>query len=122
MIFYYPYLGYKIQCKQVPIAFPPQHQPVQPGLEYIMKPRPIFDNPDYIGSCKLEDKVALITGGDSGIGRAVSLSFAKEGANIVIAYFNEHKDTKETKALVEKHGGKCLLIAGDLREESLYKK
>ena len=122
MIFYYPYLGYKIQCKQVPIAFPPQHQPVQPGLEYIMKPRPIFDNPDYIGSCKLEDKVALITGGDSGIGRAVSLSFAKEGANIVIAYFNEHKDTKETKALVEKHGGKCLLIAGDLREESLCKK
>ncbi|MBV4414828.1 SDR family oxidoreductase [Clostridium tyrobutyricum] len=122
MIFYYSYLGYKTQCKQVPIAFPPQHQPVQPGLEYIMKPRPIFDNPDYIGSCKLEDKVALITGGDSGIGRAVSLAFAKEGANIVIVYFNEHKDAKETKALVEKQGRKCLLIAGDLRKESFCKK
>jgi NAD(P)-dependent dehydrogenase (short-subunit alcohol dehydrogenase family) len=122
LIFYYSYLGYKTQCKQVPIAFPPQHQPVQPGLEYIMKPRPIFDNPDYIGSCKLEDKVALITGGDSGIGRAVSLAFAKEGANIVIVYFNEHKDAKETKALVEKQGRKCLLIAGDLRKESFCKK
>ncbi len=122
MIFYYPYLGYKIQCKQVPIAFPPQHQPFQPGLEYIMHPMPIFDNPDYIGSCKLEDKVALITGGDSGIGRAVSLAFAKEGADIVIVYFNEHKDAKKTKALVEKQGRKCLLIAGDLRKESFCKK
>ncbi|EDK35016.1 Conserved hypothetical protein [Clostridium kluyveri DSM 555] len=54
MKFYYPYLGYKEQCKRIPIAFPPQHQPVQPGMEYLMLPRPIFDNPDYIGSCKLE--------------------------------------------------------------------
>ncbi|MHC6181408.1 SDR family oxidoreductase [Clostridium sp. JNZ X4-2] len=122
MTFYYPYLGYKTKCKQVPVAFPPQHQPVQPGLEYIMQPRPIFDNPNYIGSCKLENKVALITGGDSGIGRAVSLAFAKEGADIVIVYLNEHKDAKKTKALVEKQGRRCLLISGDLREELFCKK
>lgn len=122
MFFSYPYLGYKTQCRQIPIAFPPQHQPVQPGLEYIMKPRPIFDNPDYTGSCKLEGKVALITGGDSGIGRAVSLAFAKEGADVVIVYLNEHKDAEETKYFVEKQGVKCLLIPGDLRKESFCKK
>lgn len=118
---YYPYLGYKRECKEVPIAFPPQHQPVQPGLEYIMCPRPIFNNPDYRGSGKLQNKVVLITGGDSGIGRAVSLAFAKEGADIAIVYFNEHRDAKETKELVENEGSKCILIPGDLREESFCK-
>ncbi|MFL0194253.1 SDR family oxidoreductase [Clostridium sp. WILCCON 0269] len=121
MKFYYPYLGYKRECKDVPVAFPPQHQPVQPGLEYIMCPRPIFNNPDYRGSGKLQHKVVLITGGDSGIGRAVSLAFAKEGADIAIVYFNEHKDAKETKELVENEGSKCILIPGDLREESFCK-
>ncbi|WP_368490149.1 SDR family oxidoreductase [Clostridium sp. BJN0013] len=122
MKFYYPYLGYKEQCKKIPIAFPPQHQSVQPGMEYLMIPRPIFDNPDYIGSCKLEDKVALITGGDSGIGRAVSLAFAKEGADVAIAYFNEHRDARETKELIEDQGRKCILLPGDLRKESFCKK
>lgn len=122
MKFYYPYLGYKRECKEVPIAFPPQHQPVQPGLEYIMCPRPIFNNPDYRGSGKLQHKVVLITGGDSGIGRAVSLAFAKEGADIAIVYFNEHRDARETKELVENEGSKCILIPGDLREESFANK
>lgn len=122
MIHYYPYLGHITECKRVPITFPPQHQPVQPGLEYLMFPRPIFNDPDYTGSGKLKDKVALITGGDSGIGRAVSLAFAKEGADIVIVYLNEHIDARETKSLVEAQGRKCILIAGDLRKESFCKK
>lgn len=122
MIFSYPYFGYKTKCKKVPLTYPPQHQPIQPGLETLMCPRPIFDNPEYIGSGKLKNKVALITGGDSGIGRAVSLAFAKEGADIVIVYLNEHVDALETKDLVEAQGRKCMLIAGDLREESFCKK
>lgn len=122
MIHYYPYFGHITECKRVPITFPPQHQPVQPGLEYLMFPRPIFNDPDYTGSGKLKNKVALITGGDSGIGRAVSLAFAKEGADIVIVYLNEHVDARETKSLVEAQGRKCILIAGDLREESFCKK
>lgn len=65
MIHYYPYFGHITECKRVPITFPPQHQPVQPGLEYLMFPRPIFNDPDYTGSGKLKDKVALVTGGDS---------------------------------------------------------
>ncbi len=87
-----------------------------------MYPRPIFNNPEYVGSGKLKNKVALITGGDSGIGRAVSLDFAKEGADIAIVYFNEHVDATETKALIEAQGRKCILIAGDLREESFCKR
>lgn len=122
MALYYPYFGYKVECKKVPITFPPQHQPMQPGLETLMCPRPIFDNPDYIGTGKLKNKVALITGGDSGIGRAVSLAFAKEGADIVIIYFNEHEDAEETKALIENQGQNCILIPGDLREEAFCKR
>lgn len=122
MIHYYPYFGHITECKRHPITFPPQHQPVQPGLEYLMFPRPIFNDPDYVGSGKLKNKVALITGGDSGIGRAVSLAFAKEGADIVIIYLNEHIDARETKSLVEAQGRKCILIAGDLREESFCKR
>ncbi len=83
-----------------------------------MYPRPLFNNSEYVGSDKLKNKVTLITGEDSGIGRAVSLAFAKEGADIVIVYFNEHVDATETKALIEAQGRKCILIAGDLREES----
>lgn len=115
-------MGHKIECKRVPITFPAQHQPVQPGLEYLMHPRPIFDNPDYKGSGKLKNKVAVITGGDSGIGRAVSLAFAKEGADIVIVYLNEHTDANETKTLIESKGSKCILIPGDLRDEGFSKK
>lgn len=122
MFFYYPHYGYYYKCTSQAIAFPPQHQNKQPGLEYLMKPRPIFNNPQYKGSNKLLNKVALITGGDSGIGRAVALAFAKEGANVVIVYLDEHKDAEETKALIEAQGRRCLLISGDLREEVFCKK
>ncbi|MCT8978762.1 SDR family oxidoreductase [Clostridium sp. CX1] len=106
----------------MPITFPPQHQSKQPGLEYLMCPPPIFNNPKYKGSGKLKNKVVLITGGDSGIGRAVSLAFAKEGADIAIAYYDEHRDAETTKALIENEGRRCLLMAGDLKEESFCKK
>ena len=79
-----PYIGFKDENLKTPITFPAQHQNFQPGLEYEMKPLPIFDNPNYKPSQKLQGKVAIISGGDSGIGRAVSLLFAKEGADIVI--------------------------------------
>ncbi|MGG0776586.1 SDR family oxidoreductase [Bacillus rugosus] len=97
-------------------TLPPQHQNQQPGFEYLMDPRPVFDKPKK--AKKLEGKTAIITGGDSGIGRAVSVLFAKEGANVVIVYLNEHQDAEETKRYVEKEGVKCLLIAGDIGEEA----
>ena len=84
-----------------------------------MSPLPIFENPNYIPSGKLQDKVVIISGGDSGIGRAVSVLFAKEGANIVINYLNEHEDANYTKQIVESYGRRCLLIPGDLRDEGL---
>ncbi len=118
---YNQYLGYKQVCQQVPIQFPPQHQSKQPGLETLMVPRPIFDNPNYIGTGKLKDKVAIITGGDSGIGRAVAVAFAKEGADICIVYYNEHEDAQATKSCIEAQGRKCLLMAGDVRDENFCK-
>lgn len=96
---------------------PPQHQEQQPGREYKMQPKPKSGASDYIGCGKLRDRVALITGGDSGIGRAVAVLFAKEGADVAVVYLNEHKDAKETKRLVESQGRKCLLIAGDIGRE-----
>ncbi len=112
-----PYRGFKKKEKEIPITFPAQHQNIQPGLEYEMNPRPIFDNPNVKGSHKLCNKVAIISGGDSGIGRAISVLFAKEGADIVIVYLNEHEDANYTKRLVENYGRKCVLLAGDLRDE-----
>lgn len=97
---------------------PEQHQNQQPGLESEMKPLPIYDNETYQGSHKLQGKVAIITGGDSGIGRAVSIYYAKEGADVVICYLNEHDDAKKTKILVENEGQKCLLISGDISDSS----
>ncbi|MBO9597838.1 MAG: SDR family oxidoreductase [Cohnella sp.] len=111
----YPYYGYETKCRQVPITFPPQHQDRQPGLEYLMNPTPISDNPDYRGSGKLQGKVAVILGGDSGIGRAVAIGFAKEGAKLAIVYLYEREDALATKAMVERYGAPCLLIEGDLR-------
>ncbi|MFE8701953.1 SDR family oxidoreductase [Cytobacillus sp. FJAT-54145] len=113
----YPYYGYKKETKQVPIAFPPQHQNVHPGYEYVMNPRPISEDPTYKGSGELRGKVAVITGGDSGIGRSISYYFVKEGAKVVIVYLNEHKDAKETAERIRELGGQCILIAADLKEE-----
>lgn len=98
-------------------ARPPQHQRKQPGLESKMKPQPKSDDPSYKGSGKLTGKVALITGGDSGIGRAVAIFFAREGADIAISYLDEHSDAKKTKKLVEAEGRSCLLLAGDIGDE-----
>ena len=103
-------------CKDYKIEFPPQHQDVQPGMEYLMKPRPIFNNPYYRPAGKLIGKVAIITGGNSGIGRAVAVGFAKEGATIVIAYYNEDKDAEETKNFIERLGGTCILLSGDIKD------
>ncbi|BFT73820.1 SDR family oxidoreductase [Paenibacillus sp. P36] len=115
--FMYSYMGWKQQCTNVPIVFPPQQQDRQPGFEYLMNPRPLSDNPTYVGSGKLRDKVAIITGGDSGIGRAVAIAYAKEGADLAIAYLDEHQDAAETKHMINQLGRRCLLIAGDLRQE-----
>lgn len=117
---YYDNVG--IQSTKYQIIAPPQSQDVQPGLEYIMNPRPIFDNPDYKGSGKLKDKVAIITGGDSGLGRAAAIAFVKEGAKVVIPYYNEHIDAKETKEYIESLGGECLLLAGDITDKNFCKK
>jgi NAD(P)-dependent dehydrogenase (short-subunit alcohol dehydrogenase family) len=92
---------------------PPQQQDQQPGHESEMHPKPNYE-PRYPGSGKLEGKVALVTGGDSGIGRAVSVLFAREGASIAIVYLEEDEDAQETKGLVEREGGACLLIRGDV--------
>jgi NAD(P)-dependent dehydrogenase (short-subunit alcohol dehydrogenase family) len=101
---------------------PPQQQDRQPGLETEMNPQPQSHDPNYQGTDKLKGKVALITGGDSGIGRAVAIVFAKEGADSAIVYLNEHEDAEETKRLVGKYGQKCLLIPGDIGEEEFCRK
>jgi NAD(P)-dependent dehydrogenase (short-subunit alcohol dehydrogenase family) len=93
--------------------FPPQRQE-QPGREYRMTPPPEVIRDGYRASGKLEGKVAIITGGDSGIGRSVAVHFAREGADVVIAYLEEQRDAEETKAMVEAEGRSCGLIAGDL--------
>lgn len=95
----------------------PQHQN-RPGSEQKMDPQPVFDYPEVKGNNKLKNKIAFITGGDSGIGKAVAVLFAKEGADIAIAYLNENKDAKETKQIIEeKYGKNCLLIPGDISKE-----
>jgi NAD(P)-dependent dehydrogenase (short-subunit alcohol dehydrogenase family) len=107
---------------QPQIQQPPQHQDRQPGVESEMTPRPRAEDHTYRGSGKLENKVALITGGDSGIGRAVAIAFAKEGADVAIAYLNEHGDAQETRALVDKEGRRCLAIAGDVGDEGFCRR
>lgn len=92
--------------------------PRQPGVEAEMTEKPREDRPAYRGCGKLKDRVAIITGGDSGIGRAVAIAFAKEGADLAIVYLNEHKDAKETKRLVEENGRRALLMAGDVGDET----
>jgi NAD(P)-dependent dehydrogenase (short-subunit alcohol dehydrogenase family) len=100
---------------------PAQRQRRQPGRESKMTPRPLAERREYRGSGKLRGKVALITGGDSGIGRAVAILFAKEGADVAISYLDEHKDAKETQRQVEQEGRECLLLPGDIGDEKICK-
>lgn len=101
---------------------PPQTQSQQPGIESEMTPEPIYDDQDYQGSGKLAGKTALVTGGDSGIGRAVAIAFAKEGANVAIAYLNEDGDAEKTVKLIESYGVKALSIATDVSDVENCKK
>jgi len=101
--------------------FPKQHQDEQPGKECKMNPAPVYKREDGVGCNKLTDKVALITGGDSGIGRTVAIAFAQEGADVSIVYYNEQFDAEKTKSEVEELGRRCLLISGDIAEESFCK-
>lgn len=101
-------------CGEMPGSFPMQHQDTQPGYEYIMKPIPVSE---CNGHCKkLEGKTALVTGGDSGIGRAVAYDFVKEGASVAIVYYDEDKDANDTAERIKQLGGRCLLIKGDLKD------
>lgn len=101
--------------------FPKQHHP-KPGNEADIDPQPLYDAPFYLGSKKLEGKVALITGADSGIGRAVAVLFAREGADIALAYLSEHGDAEETKRAVEKEGQRAILLPGDVSEREYCQK
>lgn len=102
----------------LPIRFPPQHQNQQPGIEAIMVPRPISEPPvPTIPGGKLKNKLVVITGGDSGIGRAAAYALAKEGADIAIVYLNEHQDAAETKARINQLGRRCIAIATDISSE-----
>ena len=101
--------------------FPPQHQE-QPGVEAEMTPRPVSGKDDYLGCGKLAGKVALITGGDSGIGRAVAIAFAREGADVAFAYLQEEHDAQETRQIVERAGVRCITFKGDVAEEGFCEK
>lgn len=100
----------------------PAKQNKQPGIEAKMNPRPEVIKANYKGAGKLNDKVALITGGDSGIGRSVAVHFAREGANVAIVYLDEDIDAKETQKMVEAEGKTCLLIKGDVKKPSFCRK
>ena len=119
---YYQYFGNTgVKSVEYEIMAPEQSQTKQPGMEYLMNPRPIFDDLNYVGSNKLKDKVAIITGGDSGLGRAAAIAFAKEGAKLVIPYYDEHQDAMETKRYIELLGGQCELLSGDISDKNFCK-
>ncbi|AUZ25742.1 SDR family oxidoreductase [Bacillus cabrialesii] len=96
----------------------PQHQDRQPGIESEMNPLPLSEDEDYQGSGKLKGKAAIITGGDSGIGRAAAIAYAKEGADVAILYLDEHSDAEETRKRIEEEHVRCLLIPGDVGDEN----
>lgn len=120
---YYKYFdnGYGVKQSIYKILAPEQSQKNQPGMEYLMYPKPIFDNPNYKGSGKLKGKVAIITGGDSGLGKAAAIAFVKEGAKVVIPYYNEHKDAYNTKRYLDNLGGESLFLCGDISKKSFSK-
>src|SRR5262245_12237763 len=101
--------------------FPKQHHP-KPGEEHLIDPRPLYDAPYYRGSGKLAGKVALITGGDSGIGRAVAVLFAREGADIAISYLTEERDAEVTRRAVEAEGRRCVMFPGDVADRGYCRK
>jgi NAD(P)-dependent dehydrogenase (short-subunit alcohol dehydrogenase family) len=102
-------------AREQPRELPAQHQ-AKPGTEADLQLKPRFEAPDYKGSEKLKDRVALVTGGDSGIGRAVAVLYAREGADVAIAYLASHEDAQETRRCVEAEGRRCELIAGDVKD------
>src|SRR5262249_21291855 len=101
--------------REYPSKFPKQHLD-KPGIEADLELAPMYEAPDYVGSSKLKDRVAIVTGGDSGIGRAVAVLYAREGADVAIVYLNEHQDAAETKLAVEAEGRSCILIPGDVAD------
>src|SRR5438045_2789692 len=114
--------GSKTQQQQPKPPFPEQHQE-KPGIESKLEPRPEYQAPLYKGSGKLQDKVAVITGGDSGIGRAVAVLYAREGADVAIVYLaEEQQDAEETKQACEKEGRRCMLIPGDVSDASFCRR
>lgn len=111
--------GYITDCEEIALSFPPQHQDRQPGFEYLMEPQPVSECGNK--RLKLKNKVALITGGDSGIGRAAAYDFVKEGASVAVVYYDEVKDAEETEKRIKGLGGDCLFIRGDLKNPDFAK-
>lgn len=110
--------SYKDAPASTPTSFPKQHQSAQPGSQKNMNPAPVVDNPDYRGSGKLKGRVAIITGGDSGIGQAAAIAFAKEGADLVIPFYSEQEDADDTAGRIQALGRRCVLVKCDLKKES----
>jgi NAD(P)-dependent dehydrogenase (short-subunit alcohol dehydrogenase family) len=108
--------------RDYPVSPLPQQHQAKPGKESLIEPRPMFEAPGYKGSEKLEGMAAIVTGGDSGIGRAVAVLFAREGADVAIVYLEESGDAEETKQAVEAEGGRCLLLAGDVADPAFCKR
>lgn len=111
-----------MNTEKKPESQPPQEQDQQPGLQSEMQPQPESIRDGYSGSGRLKGKVALVTGGDSGIGRAVALHFAREGANVAIGYLDEHGDARHTEQLVRKEGRECMSVAGDVGDAAFCKR
>lgn len=110
--------SYQNAPASTPTDFPAQHQQKQPGSQQQMNPVPVTENPAYRGSGKMENRIAVITGGDSGIGQATAAAFAKEGADVVIAYYNEEDDANQTVQMVQSAGRRCVAVKCDLKQEA----